>query len=159
MTEEKKNDEVTEQAATETAVTEEPKTETVPPTPVEEPAATPETPAMDEIEDGKSFAILSYVLTFIGIPFFLVPLIMRNNSFSLYHAKQCLLLALAGIVLGTISGLLVAVCIGLILLPVVAIMLIVFTVMGLMNAINGKAEPVPLIGKFAEDWFKGIQKV
>ena len=147
MTEENKTEEAVEQAETVA-------TEAVPPTPIEEPVA-----VTDDVEDGKSFAILSYVLGFIGIPFFLVPLIMRNNSFSLYHAKQCLMLALAGVILGTISGLLMAVCIGFILLPIVAIALVVFTIMGLMNAINGKAVPVPLIGKFAEDWFKGIQKI
>ena len=42
-------------------------------------AATPEVPevtAIDakEIEEGKAFAILSYVLGFLGLPFFLIPL-------------------------------------------------------------------------------------
>ena len=77
----------------------------LPPTPEEEEgqAAEPETPAEEapavdtkEMEEGKAFAILSYVLNFLGIPFWLVPLIMRNNSFSLYHAKQYLILWLAG---------------------------------------------------------------
>ncbi len=138
---------------------EQPSIETPPTAPAAGTTTAPEPPAMDDIDDGKAFAILSYALSFIGIPFFLVPLIMRNNNFSLYHAKQCLILWLAGMIFGTISTLLMAVCIGAILLPIVAIMLFVFTIMGLIKAMNGKAEPLPLIGKWGEDWFKGIQKV
>ena len=68
-----------------------------PEAPAQEPAAQA-APAADskEVEDGKIFAILSYVLNFVGLPFFLVPLIMRNNAFSLYHAKQCLMWWIAG---------------------------------------------------------------
>jgi hypothetical protein len=28
----------------------------------------------------------------------------------------------------------------------------------LLNAINGRAAPLPLIGRWAEDWFRGFQK-
>lgn len=137
-----------------------PSIETPPPTPTEEAVATDTgTSGIDDASEGKAFAILSYALSFIGIPFFLVPLIMRNNAFALYHAKQCLIIWLAGIVLGTISTILMAVCIGAILLPIVGIMLFVFTIIGLIKAVNCEAVPVPLIGKFAEEWFKGIQKI
>ena len=96
---------------------------------------------------------------FIGIPFFLLPLIMRNNNFALYHAKQCLILWLTGAILGTLSAILTVVCIGAIMLPIVGIALLVFTIMGLIKAVNGEAVPVPLIGKWGEEWFKGIKKV
>lgn len=136
----------------------------------EAPAVEPEAPAAKppaaaaavdnaETEEGKVFAILSYALSFIGIPFFLVPLIMRNNEFSLYHAKQSLQIWLASVVLGTVCGMLMVVCIGAILLPVVMIGLLVFNIMGLVNAINGEIKPVPIIGKWGEEWFKGIKKV
>jgi hypothetical protein len=80
-----------------------------------QPQQTPDTPPpaapaaaipAKEIEEGKAFAILSYVLSLIGLPFFLVPLITRNNAFSLFHAKQCLLLWLAGVVVSVVSGIL-----------------------------------------------------
>ncbi len=112
-----------------------------------------------EVEAGRAFAILSYALSLIGIPFFLVPLIMRNNEFSLYHAKQTLLLWLAGLALGLVGGLTMLICIGFILLPAGAIFLLVLNILGLINAINGQQKPIPVIGKYAEDWFKGITKV
>lgn len=111
-----------------------------------------------DVSQGKAFAILSYALTFIGLPFFLVPLIMRNNEYSLYHSKQCLILWIASIVLFAVSMPLVAVCIGAILAPAAGIFVLVLNIMGLINAVNGKAVPLPLIGKWGEDWFKGITK-
>jgi hypothetical protein len=30
--------------------------------------------------------------------------------------------------------------------------------MGLIAAVKGEMKPIPLIGKFAEDWFKGIKR-
>ena len=129
------------------------------PPPAEPAAATEPAPiALPDAEEGKAFAVLSYVLSLIGIPFFLVPLIMRNNEFSLYHAKQCLVIWLAGIVLAVVSAPLMAVCIGAIIAPVGGIFLLVLCIMGLINATKLEAKPVPLIGKWAEDWFKGITK-
>ena len=111
-----------------------------------------------EIEEGKAFAILSYALSFIGLPFFIVPLIMRNNAFSLYHAKQCLMLWLAGIAVSIVCAPLMAICIGIVLLPAGMIFLLVLNIMGLVNSVKAEIKPIPLIGKFAEDWFKGIKK-
>ncbi len=121
---------------------------------------TDETPAMDEkeIENGKTFAILSYVLGFLGIPFFLVPLIMRDTEFSLYHSKQCLMIWLVGIVGGTISGILALICIGILTAIALGIFILVVEIIGLMNSTKGLAQPLPLIGKYAEEWFKGISK-
>ncbi|OQA29426.1 MAG: Chloroplast import component protein (Tic20) [Verrucomicrobia bacterium ADurb.Bin345] len=131
------------------------------PQPQEPTAAQPATgaPLPKDVEEGRTFAILSYALSFISIPFFLVPLIMRNNEFSLYHAKQCLMIWLAGIVVGMVGSLLMVVCVGVILLPAGMIFLLVLAVMGLINAVKGEQKPIPVIGKYAEDWFKGISKV
>jgi uncharacterized membrane protein len=121
----------------------------------------PQAPAIDakEAEEGKAFAILSYALSFIGLPFFLIPLIMRNNAFSLFHAKQCLILWLAGIAGSVVSSILIAVCIGAILFPAVGIFCLVLNIMGLINATKLQAKQLPLIGKWGEDWFRGITKV
>jgi uncharacterized membrane protein len=112
-----------------------------------------------EVEEGRTFAILSYALSLIALPFFLVPLIMRNNEFSLYHAKQCLLLWLAGIVVSVAAAPLMLICVGVILVPAAGIFLLVLGIMGLINAIKGEQKPVPLVGKYADDWFKGLKKV
>ena len=125
-------------------------TNQVPPTPA---------PVSKEIEEGKTFAILSYALGLVGLPFFLIPLITRNNEFSLYHAKQCLLLWLAGVVVSVIGSILMVVCVGVIILMAGWIFLLVLDIMGLANAIKGEQKPLPLIGKYADEWFKGLKKV
>jgi uncharacterized membrane protein len=127
-------------------------------------AATPEVPevtAIDakEIEEGKAFAILSYVLGFLGLPFFLIPLIMRNNTYSLYHAKQCLMIWLVGMAGGMISSVLVAVfCLGVITGMALGVFILVVEILGIINAVNGEMKPLPVIGKYADEWFKGITK-
>ncbi|MBN1268974.1 MAG: hypothetical protein JXB04_05260 [Kiritimatiellae bacterium] len=123
------------------------------------PEAAPKPELTPEVEEGKTFAILSYALNFIGLPFFLVPLIMRNNEFSLYHAKQNLILWLLGIVGSVVSSILAVVCIGIVLGLALLVFMLVLNIMGLMNAIKGEAKPLPLIGKWGEDWFKGLKKV
>lgn len=131
------------------------------------PTETPDTQTLDmsaamperEVQAGKTFAILSYALSFIGLPFFLIPLITRDNAFTLYHAKQCLMIWLAGLALSIVSAPLAVICVGVILAIVGGVALLVFNIMGLINATKGEAKPVPLIGPWAVDWFKGIGKV
>ncbi len=126
------------------------------------PAAAPGAPAAPSTADaaeGKVLAILSYALNILGVPFFLIPLFMRNNDFALYHAKQCLLVWLFGIATGTVGVLLIAVCVGIVLLPAAMIFMLVVSIIGIINAANLQARPLPLIGVFAEQWFVGIRKV
>lgn len=113
---------------------------------------------VQDAEEGKVFAILSYALSFVGLPFFLIPLIMRNNEFALYHAKQSLIIWLGGVVVSVVGVPLMAVCIGVVLVPVGMVFLLVLNVMGLINAVNCQAKPVPLVGKWGESWFKGLKK-
>jgi len=125
------------------------------------PASEPAVPAsMDakEVEEGKAFALLSYILSLVGLPFFLVPLLMRNNEFSLYHAKQCLMIWLVAIVGGTVAGVLTLVCIGWILIVAVSLFCLVLEILGIVNTSKGEAKPLPLVGQWAEDWFKGLTK-
>ena len=127
------------------------------PEPGPAPDEAPVAPA--DVEAGKAFAILSYVLSLIGLPFFLVPLIMRNNTFALYHSKQCLMIWLFGLAGAVLASLLVVVCIGFLVYPVVGVFMLVFLILGLINAINGQAKPLPIIGGLAESWFAGIGSV
>lgn len=125
--------------------------------PASEPSAPePEAPAggggddAADVKDGKVLAILSYVFPILCI----VPLIQKNNAFSLYHAKQVLLLLIAWVALPVVGAIPVVGCVT----PFGALALFVFTIMGLVNACQDKAKPLPLVGKFGEDWFKGITK-
>lgn len=103
--------------------------------------ATPGTPraySQQDVEGGKLWAILSYVFQLLA----LVPLLQKDNDFAMYHARQALVLLIFSI--PTCGGCVVG---GLIL-----------AVLGLINAINGRYEPLPLIGRFGEQWFGGMQK-
>ncbi len=38
--------------------------------------------------EGRTMACLSYASIFMGLPFFLLPLLMRKDAFAIHHAKQ-----------------------------------------------------------------------
>ena len=53
------------------------------------PVLTPEQQVqLQDIERGKGMAYLAYASIFLGFPVFILPLIQRDNPFSLYHARQ-----------------------------------------------------------------------
>ena len=158
------NDENVENASPEISSSEAPET-TAPSPAAPALAAAPETPPpadgsvdIKEIEAGKTFAILSYVLSFVSLPFFIVPLIQRDNTFALFHAKQVMMLWLAGIALSVASGILTLICIGPFVAILGAIGLLVLAIIGLIGCTKNEMKPLPVIGKWAEDWFKGIAK-
>lgn len=131
----------------------EPQPQAAPPPEQPQPAAPA---AGGDAEEGKAFSIISYLLNIIFIPFFAVPLIMRNNAFALYHAKQCLIVWLLGMVAAVIN---VIPCLGQIVWVVVWIFCIVVNIIGTVSVTKLEQKPLPLIGKLAEQWFKGITKV
>ena len=94
--------------------------------------------SQEDVETGKLWAVLSYLFGILAI----VPLIQKDNDFALYHAKQSLVLLIFAI--PTCGGCVVG---G-----------VVLTVLGLINSINGKYEPLPLIGRFGEEWFASFRK-
>ena len=113
-----------------------------------------------EVEEGRTFAILSYALGLIGVPFFLVPLIMRNNEFPHTTPSSVSMLALCGMAVGLVGTILTPVfCIGIILWIAGSVFILVLDIMGLVNAVKGEQKPLPVIGKYADDWFKGLKKV
>jgi len=87
-----------------------------------------------EIEEGKTMAGIAYL----GIIGFLIAYLAgKENRFTLYHAQQGLVLAIA--------SLLAAVpVIGWFIL---SIAIIVLSIMGLINGFSGKVQPLPIIGK------------
>lgn len=93
----------------------------------------------NDVEDNKLWAVLGYI----GI-LFLIPLLAKKDSpFAQYHAKQGMVLFLAGFVASFIIWVpLIGWALG--------IGLFVLWVMGLMNALQGKMAPVPVIGQYAE---------
>ncbi len=120
----------------------------------EEAAPEAEAPVVDEkeMEEGKVFAILGYILPILC----LIPLIQRNNAFSLFHGKQVLVLWLSMMVISLVN---IVPCLGQIIWAGVAILVLVLDIMGLVSAIKGEMKPLPIVGGWAADWFKGITKI
>jgi uncharacterized membrane protein len=135
----------------------EPPSAGTPPPPAPPPGYFPEIPA-EEVEAGKTIALLSYILSFIGLPFWLYPIIVRDNEFSLYHAKQCFMMWIASAVLYVVASILTLVAIGCLIYPVALVLGIVWIIKGIIHTNNGQAVPLPIIGKWAVDLFKGITK-
>lgn len=113
--------------------------------------AAPAVIPQEEIESGKVLAVLAYIIPILVI----VPIIQRDNDFALFHARQVLLLLIAGVLVSVVN---VIPCLGQIIFVVGALTLLVLGILGLINAIRGDAKPLPLIGGFAEEWFKGLTK-
>lgn len=92
------------------------------------------------------------VLTYIGF-LFLVPLLACPNSkFARYHTNQGLVLFLLEFALGVVTGILgiipiAGLIIGGLLSAVGGIFTLVLMIMGIINAAQGQAKELPLIGK------------
>lgn len=108
---------------------------------------TPDNSAMydtQDIQDNKIWAALSYV----GI-LFILPLLVNggNSRYGKFHANQGFILFLAGIVCVIAGGILSLIpIIGGILSALLSLALLALTIIGIINAANGKAKELPLIG-------------
>jgi len=94
----------------------------------------------EEIESGKTMAIIAYLI-------FFIPLLMddmKKNKFVMFHTEQSIVLLILNIAAGIIGT--ITCGIGLVLY----IPWVVFLIMGIMNAANGKMVPLPLIGQLGE---------
>ena len=107
----------------------------------------------EEINDGKGMAILAWII-------FLVPLFAaRDKKYAMFHTEQAIILWIffiviyfaiwiLTIIIGQISSTLACIISGLGIIPWIAY--IVFWIMGLISAIQGKTTPVPVIGIYGE---------
>ena len=96
----------------------------------------------DNVVEGKEIAIIAY-LTIIGL---IIAFIMNKDKhydFASYHIKQVLGLAVIGLIVFVIGQIPI---LGWLISILVFIPLLIIWIMGLMNAINGKKKPIPLIG-------------
>ena len=93
----------------------------------------------DDIEKNKVMGLLAYILFFIPL------LAAKDSPFARYHANQGLALFLAAILSSVI---LIIPILGWIIAPILSIVIAVLAVIGIINALNGKAKELPIIGKF-----------
>lgn len=95
-----------------------------------------------DIEDNRVMAILAYIWIL-----FLVPLLAAKESrFARYHAYQGVALFLLSLLVGIIDRLLPYNLSGLSYLLSLAVL--VLAIIGIVNAYQGKAKPLPVIGGF-----------
>lgn len=118
----------------------------VPPVPGKPPAVP--SSEQEDIRQNKVFAVLAYI----GL-LFLVPLLAAPKSkFARYHTNQGAVLFLTSLVLSLSSFVFMFIpfigCLGFFLVFGGAITLVVFIVLGIINAASGQCRPLPLIGHF-----------
>ena len=101
-----------------------------------------------DIQNNKVMAILAYLSWLVLVPLFAA----KESKFARFHCNQGLVLAIAEIILWIVLGLLdnipyIGWLFGL-LNGLFSLICVVFAVIGIVNAANGKAKELPIIGKF-----------
>src|SRR5699024_5550592 len=102
--------------------------------------------------NGKNIAIIAY-LTIVGL---IIAFVMNNDKkeeFPSYHIRQVIGLAATGFALGIIGTIPI---LGWIISIVGSFIILYMWVIGLINTINNKQKPLPILGKKYEEWFKSI---
>ena len=97
-----------------------------------------------DIQTNKVWAALSYV----GI-LFILPLLVNGGQsrYAKYHANQGFILFLANIVVGIASAILGKIrVLGAVLSALLSLASLALMIIGIINAANGKAKQLPLIG-------------
>lgn len=93
--------------------------------------------AKSDIEENKIVAAIAYVL-------FFVPIIAaKDSAFARYHANQGLWLLIFSLLGNLIGFVLMFLLVGICLLPLVNFVWVVYVVIGMINATNGKMIPLP----------------
>ena len=95
-------------------------------------------------EDGRTIAIIAYI-TIIGLIIAFIMNNSKNNSFAKFHIGQSFRIAVLGIANSALSAILPSSLS--IISTIIGLGVLVLWILGLINAINLKEEPVPIIGK------------
>lgn len=99
-------------------------------------------------KDVNMLALIS-VLSTILIPL-IVPLVIilakNDDKYAVYYSKQVVVLEVVAFIAMLISGVLMIVLIGFILLPIVGLAALILYIMCIINVLSGEMKPLPLIG-------------
>lgn len=107
----------------------------------------------NDIEQNKVLALFAYLELL-----FLIPLLAAPNSpYARFHTNQGLVLFLTSIVLGivmvvvsvllTLIGGLAGIAIAGVVNGLIGLCIFIFVILGIVNAVTGKAKELPVIGK------------
>ena len=105
-----------------------------------------------DIQQNKVMAILAYIGPLVFVSIFAA----KGSKFARYHSNQGLILLIASAAWGVAYGILSAVLLAISwrlyfitgILGIVSLVFIVPMVLGIINAANGRAKELPIIGKF-----------
>ncbi len=101
-----------------------------------------------DINDNKGMSVLAYI----GFLFLIPLLACPNSKYARYHTNQGLVLFLLELAIGVVTGIfgiipIAGLIIGGLLSAVGGIFTLVLMIMGIINAAQGQAKELPLIGK------------
>ncbi len=112
---------------------------------------TPDSTASYDPEDARrnmAMAILAYLSWLVLIPLFLA----KNSKFARFHCNQGLILAIletiCWVVLGILGGLPLLGWIFRLINGVPGVVFLLYAILGIVNAVNGRAKELPVIGSF-----------
>ncbi|MCI7571236.1 MAG: zinc-ribbon domain-containing protein [Clostridiales bacterium] len=105
-----------------------------------------------DIQNNKAMAILAYLSILVLIPLFAA----KESKFARFHTNQGLILAIAEIIFSIaysiISSILYAISwrLGFIatIISICSIVFLILAIIGIVNAADGKAKELPIIGKY-----------
>jgi uncharacterized membrane protein len=92
-----------------------------------------------------AMAVIAYIL-------FFVPLLTgdaKKDAFVKFHTKQGLVLFLLGVLINVV-GWIIPFYFWFSISWILSLGMLVLLILGIINAVNGKQEPLPVIGKFAD---------
>ncbi len=94
-----------------------------------------------DIEKNKILCLFSYL----GILFLIPLLACQDSKFARYHVNQGIILFLANLILSAVA---IIPILGWIAGGIGSIIAFVLMIIGIINAVQGKAKELPIIGKF-----------
>lgn len=98
----------------------------------------------EDISKNKVYAVLAYLSWLILIPIF----VAKDSKFARYHANQGLVLAICSTLGFILLGVLPNIWIISLITSLFEIAVWIIDVIGIVNAVNGKAKELPIVGKF-----------
>jgi uncharacterized membrane protein len=103
------------------------------------------------VKEGKSLAVISYI-TFIGTIVAFVMNQNKQNSFASFHIRQAIGIWVVALVVNFIQRFSNFSWVD----NLLSILVLVLWIIGLIGAIRGQEQRVPLLGDQFQDWFRNI---
>ncbi|MFD2044831.1 DUF4870 domain-containing protein [Ornithinibacillus salinisoli] len=98
----------------------------------------------EDVKNNKGLAILAYI----GFLFIVPLLAAKESKFAMYHTNQGLILFIIGVAV-YIVGSIIPVIGWFLILPVGSVLWLIWAIIGIINAANGKEKPLPWIGNMS----------